>query len=280
MGTITSANGKTHALTRKLMHHVKRYSRAVAWRLASTVNRRNNYHYSIVYRPDSDYFFGGIADYRECFEKWILGNECNNSGDLSRFYCIYQNVSYILEQKVPGELVELGVFKGNSAAILTHLGRKHRRTTYLFDTFSGFDRRDLSGVDSHRQVQFGDTSLEAVQRLVGTEMVKFVAGFFPESTANIVLPETIAVAHIDCDLYEPMKAGLEIFYPRLAAGGLLILHDYSSGYWPGVTRAIDEFFADRPEKPILIPDKSGTAIVRKPHICGASRMIRSDSNDP
>jgi hypothetical protein len=60
-----------------------------------------------------------------------------------------------------------------------------------------------------------------------------------------------------------VKAALECFYPRVSPGGILLLHDYSSGHWPGVRQAVDEFFQKLPEKPILIPDKSGTAIVRK-----------------
>jgi Macrocin-O-methyltransferase (TylF) len=69
--------------------------------------------------------------------------------------------------------------------------------------------------------------------------------------------------HLDCDLYAPFAAGLRYFNPRLVEGGFLIMHDYSSLYWAGAEQAIDEFFADLPEKPIPIPDKSGTAVIRK-----------------
>lgn len=78
----------------------------------------------------------------------------------------------------------------------------------------------------------------------------------PEGTA-------FAMVHLDCDLYLPTKAALEFFYPKMVRGGLLILHDYDSGCWPGVTLAADEFFADKPEGLIRIPDKSGTAAMIK-----------------
>jgi hypothetical protein len=197
------------------------------------------------------------------FKLWIRGNTINNCGDIARFYAIYQNVRHVLSENVPGDIVELGVYKGNSAAILARLAREYGRHTYLFDTFSGFDSRDLVGIDALRAVQFGDITLKTVERLVGTDSVTYVKGYFPKSIDKFEMPAQIAVAHIDCDLYEPVKAGLESFYPRIASGGLLILHDYSSGQWPGAMRATDEFFANRAEKPVLIPDKSGTAIVRK-----------------
>jgi O-methyltransferase len=60
-----------------------------------------------------------------------------------------------------------------------------------------------------------------------------------------------------------MKSGLEFFYPRLTPGGFLVLHDYSSLEWDGAEKAIDEFLADKPERVIPIPDKSGTVVLRK-----------------
>jgi O-methyltransferase len=97
---------------------------------------------------------------------------------------------------------------------------------------------------------------------VGTTDVVYVPGFFPESAKALTLPLRMAPAHIDCDLYEPMKAALDLFYPRMAAGGVMILHDYASDHWPGATKAIDEFFADKTESVVVLPDKAGTAIAR------------------
>lgn len=64
-------------------------------------------------------------------------------------------------------------------------------------------------------------------------------------------------------LYAPTKAALEFFYPRMSAGGVLFVHDYASGIWPGVTHAVDELRAATGESLVLLPDKSGTAIIRK-----------------
>jgi hypothetical protein len=72
-----------------------------------------------------------------------------------------------------------------------------------------------------------------------------------------------ALVHIDCDLYQPMKAALAFFYPRMPKGGMMILHDYSSGLWEGAAQAIDEFCASSGEFLTLWPDKSGTAMIRK-----------------
>ena len=228
----------------------------------------------LEFRPDCHCDFKQVENYDSLFKLWVKGNRNPSCGDLSRFYALYLNVCQVLKDDIPGDFVELGVYKGNSAGILATIARNHGRHVFLFDTFGGFDERDLHGVDGKQSAQqFTDTSMAEVKQLVGTDGVTYVQGFFPESARQVEMPEKIAFAHIDCDLYAPIKAGLEWFYPRLSPGGILLLHDYSSGHWPGATRAIDEFFEDLPEKPILLPDKSGSAVVRKSFALHASRAV-------
>ena len=57
------------------------------------------------------------------------------------------------------------------------------------------------------------------------------------------------LVHVDCDLYEPAKAGLEFFYPRLAPGSLLIVHDYANPRWNGIKRAVASTFVRYPKGP-------------------------------
>jgi hypothetical protein len=102
-----------------------------------------------------------------------------------------------------------------------------------------------------------------VQKLVGKDAVNYIVGRFPDSVANITVSDRFAIVHLDCDLYKPVSAGLAYFYPRLPIGGILIVHDYSSGRWSGCTQAVDEFLRDKPERAVLMPDKSGTAIIVK-----------------
>lgn len=245
-----------------LQNRLNAYINAILFSLIGYWSNRITLRLVLQYRPDF-HAVRKVPEYAQLYQAWVKHNRANNSGDLTRFYTIYLNVNQILDDGVPGDVVELGVYKGNSAALLATLARRKNRHLYLFDTFAGFDSRDLHGIDGAHPVIFTDTSVEAVRDLVGTEGVSYVQGFFPESTSQVRLPEQIAIAHIDCDLYEPMKAGLECFYPRLAPGGILLLHDYASGCWPGAKRAIDEFFENRPEKPILAADKSGTALIRR-----------------
>ena len=202
---------------------------------------------------------------RDLFAKWIRGNRINNNGDAARFVSLLLNVRKTMEDGIAGDIAELGVWRGNSAAILALAAQQHGRTLFLFDTFEGFDGRDLKDLDSKSlKGQFGDTSIDYVKETVGCEAcVRYIKGFFPDSIPDVMKDSRFSIVHVDCDLYGPMKAALEFFYPRMSKGALLIMHDYHSGTWPGATKAINEFCTETGEALILLPDKSGTAVCRK-----------------
>jgi len=224
---------------------------------------RGRVPYYIAYYPDSLPSFPPLG---EMYKRWIRGNKTNNNGDASRFVALMLNLRQLQTEGIEGHFAELGVWKGNSAAILADFAAKTGKRLFLFDTFSGFDGRDLVGVDQDHRPKFADTSVEYVRETVGNHSITtYLQGFFPESVNYEVQAQTFALAHIDCDLYEPMKAALDFFYPRMPKGGMLILHDYSSGTWAGATRAVDEFRNANGEFVTILPDKSGTAIIRKSH---------------
>lgn len=218
----------------------------------------------VAYHPDAAYESHQHPEFALLYDAWIAGNRRGNGGDLSRLYAFILNIKQCLADGVPGDFAELGVWRGNSAAVFAHFAARTNRRVYLFDTFAGFDSRDLRDIDEHRAAQFRETSLEAVKRTVGEDAnTTYVQGFFPDSVTPDAERATYALVNLDCDLYAPTKAALDFFYPRMAAGAVLFLHDYSSGIWPGVTQAVNEFCATTGERLVLLPDKSGTAIVRK-----------------
>jgi hypothetical protein len=174
------------------------------------------------------------------------------------------NIRQLLNEEIDGDFAELGVWKGNSAAILADFAAQSGKRLFLFDTFSGFDPRDLIGIDQVRKVDFTDTSIDYVREVVGHDAsTTYLKGYFPESITAEVSECRFALVHVDCDLYEPMKSALEFFYPRMPKGGMLLLHDYSSGDWAGATKAINEFSKATGEHVCLWADKSGTAMIRK-----------------
>jgi hypothetical protein len=91
----------------------------------------------------------------------------------------------------------------------------------------------------------------------------YIEGTFPRSITSEA-ERRYAFVSLDCDLYKPMRDGLKFFYEHLSPGGVIFAHDYSSKMWLGAKKAVDEFSAESGAAPVLLPDKSGTAVIRKP----------------
>jgi len=161
--------------------------------------------------------------------------------DKDRFFNFWFQVERLKKEKVPGSFAELGVYKGDSANII-HL-MDPSRTFHLFDTFEGFQQRDLDNetgkAATYTVHNFADTSIERVKQKLISDKFIFHKGYFPETTLDIN-DKKFALVNMDVDLYNPTKTGLEYFYTRLSPGGVIIVHDYNYD-WPGIMKAVNDF---------------------------------------
>lgn len=182
--------------------------------------------------------------------------------DKVRFYSIWLQVKRLKEGNIKGVFAELGVYKGETAGMIHEMD--NTRKFYLFDTFTGFEDKDLQFEDCNDKKystdNFSDTSMAAVKDFIdGNENIVFVPGYFPES-AVIVPEEKYAFVHLDADLYKPTLAALTYFYPKLEAGGVILIHDYNHN-WEGMRKAVDEFLMTIPESVFEIADWKGSAMI-------------------
>ena len=216
-----------------------------------------------TYLPDSLYLGRQDGAFNSLVKRFCAHNP-DNGGDLPRLIAFMLNIEQVLKEGVPGDFAELGVWRGNTAAVLAHYATVGGRKTILFDTFSGFDARDLTGIDADQGMYFWDTSVTLAEDVIGcVGSVEYVKGYFPDTISDGHRERRYAVVSLDCDLYAPMKAGLEFFYSRMNKGALFLLHDYSGERWSGCIKAVDEFCAASGEQVVLIPDMAGSAIIRK-----------------
>ena len=151
-------------------------------------------------------------------------------------------------ENIPGACAEVGVFQGDTAKIINKAFAD--RKLYLFDTFSGFDARDVeserqNGFSEAKTGDYHDTSVERVlQKMEFPDQCVIKKGYFPETAEG--LEETFVFVRLDVDMYKPTKAGLEWFGERMAKGGFLISHDYYTESYGGVAQAIDEYVNEHP----------------------------------
>lgn len=158
---------------------------------------------------------------------------------------------------VPGDVVECGVFKGASIIVARLVAPS--RLCWLYDTFTGmtepgeFDtkRSGAKAIDSYRYKEergerWAASSVEDVKEYLrqthtlDEQRLRFVVGDVSRTLLDPVnLPDAIALLRLDTDWYESTKIELEVLYPRLSAGGILIVDDY--GHWLGARKAVDEY---------------------------------------
>lgn len=165
------------------------------------------------------------------------------------------------ETNIPGDLAELGVYKGDFAQYLNRY--MPDKKLYLFDTFQGFDPKDKRQEKILKNNnRFDDTSLEEVlAKMTNKENVIIKKGYFPNSLEG--LESTFCFVSLDADLYNPILEGLDYFYPRLEKGGYIFIHDVGTLAWPGCKKAVDEYCKIHEINYVPIMDRCLSVIISK-----------------
>jgi hypothetical protein len=185
-----------------------------------------------------------------------------------RFVTDFAKIVY--DDNIQGAVAEGGVYKGDFAA---HISRCFPdRRIWLFDTFEGFDERDVnadvkqgfsSGTDGvFLKYPFID---KVVNKQANPENTVIKKGFFPETTVGDerLAEEQFVFVNLDFDLYEPILAGLRFFYPKMARGGIILVHDFFHEFFSGAQKAAREFCDERNIRFTPIGDGFSVAITKQ-----------------
>lgn len=190
------------------------------------------------------------------FDLWYY--EMNTT--FSRRFLHFEAILTRLED-VEGRIVECGVGPGRSllafSVITQYLTRP--REIVGFDTFEGIPPPGVEDgeANAHKAGWWRHSKDNVVELLKHNglaesfieERISFVPGLFGESLARYD-GEPIAFLHLDIDLYESYRTALRELWPFLVPGGIVAFDEYRKPVFPGATQAVDEFFAERNEKPI------------------------------
>jgi len=180
-----------------------------------------------------------------------------------RMIQLIRGVQYIISNKIEGDFVECGVWKGGSSmliALTLQIMNVNDRKIWMYDTYEGMsdptvEDKHFDGSDAQKllnetnrledQIWCYSTFEEVEENIKSTKypfhLIQMIKGKV-EDTIPENLPLKISLLRLDTDFYESTKHELNHLYPILSKFGVLFIDDY--GHWQGARQATDEFIND------------------------------------
>jgi hypothetical protein len=178
---------------------------------------------------------------------------------LKRFLAMYELYKRILPVK--GSIVECGVFRGfgfmswvKLSAILEP--ENLTRRIYGFDTFDGFPSLAEIDGNANTSTHVGDLRADSHDELVALlklhdqdrflghiPKAHLIKGDIAQTAPQFVSDHphlVVSLLFLDADLYEPTKAALRAFLPRMPRGAVIAFDELDNPQWPGETVALLE----------------------------------------
>ena len=163
------------------------------------------------------------------------------------------------------DFVEMGCYRGDTSLVLAEILRENEKglsarsdggvdepktatpkQLWLYDSFEGLPAKaaeDESMIgEAFQEGVLAVSKREVKARFLraGLKVPRIKKAWFSELVAED-LPERIAFAFLDGDLYESTRESLALVRPKMAKGGVIAVHDYMNEALPGVTKAVEEF---------------------------------------
>jgi O-methyltransferase len=162
-------------------------------------------------------------------------------------------VGKVLEQKIQGDLIETGVWRGGACILMRGILKAwgdNSRKVWVADSFSGLPAPNAAKYpadanDRHHKVEELSISLDQVKSNFTTyglldDQVQFLKGWFKD-TLPVAPIEKLSLIRLDGDMYESTMDGLRNLYHKLSVGGFLIVDDYHAV--AGCKAAVHDFFS-------------------------------------
>ena len=166
----------------------------------------------------------------------------------------------VVDRRIPGAVVELGTFEGQTSHMFRRLIDKFDpgRPFHCYDSFQGLpsrrpeDSKQVRKEDGEGGMRAGrDQFIERFKRERLRLPDGIHEGFFADIAAS-EYPSPIAFAYFDGDLYSSILDSFKMVFHKMSPGGVIMVHDYTTeGLFPGAKKAIEDFLRDKPERGVL-----------------------------
>jgi hypothetical protein len=222
------------------------------------INFLNKYFYKFIIKKN---YILKIPEIETSIKQFIYISLNYSMTSGHRMYVLAEAIKKVKYDKIKGDFVECGVWRGGNLILMKFLNDQYKlnRKIYGYDTFNGmtnpskfdFDHRGLHSGDmlklskkknniiNHYCYATRDDVIQNLKKTCGYHNIKLIKGDVLETLKKKV-PKKISILRLDTDYYESTKIELEVLYPLLQSGGVLIIDDY--GHWKGCQKAVDEYF--------------------------------------
>lgn len=169
---------------------------------------------------------------------------------LKRLNNIEHCVNKIIEDNIPGDFIETGVWRGGATIFMKALLKVNNidnRVVWVADSFEGLPRPsgkyEQDKDDKHYTFWELAIPMEVVQNnfkkygLLDAN-VRFLKGWFKDTLPNAQI-DKLALVRLDGDMYESTMDGLRALYPKLSSGGFIIIDDW--GAVEGCKKAVIDY---------------------------------------
>ena len=161
-------------------------------------------------------------------------------------YALARFLVQVIEQKIPGGVVELGCYVGETSKVLEHIifHTDPDRGLYVYDSFQGLPEAQLGMGDGFATGTLKCSPQDVIDNFTRNDLriPIIVEGWFKDI---VDIPDEIAFAFFDGDFYSSIKESFELVWDRMPDGGIIAVHDYFSKILSGVKKATDEFIISR-----------------------------------
>lgn len=195
--------------------------------------------------------FGQVWREDKKFEEYYAHFGGNNYHSLDRKYTLNQFLQ--LTGNVEGDTAECGAYEGATSYLICAFIREHEqiKTHHIFDSFEGLSQPQKEDGAYWKKGNLSASEENCRNNLSAFGFVEYYKGWIPDKFPE-VKDLRFSFVHIDVDLYQPTLDSVEFFYERLNKGAVIICDDYGFSTCPGAKKAMDDFFATRPEKLIML----------------------------
>lgn len=171
---------------------------------------------------------------------------------LDRLDNLQDCLEQIIQDDVPGDCIETGVWRGGASIFMRAVLKAHGivdRTVWVADSFAGlpppnaeYPRDARSRLHECPQLAISLAEVQANFERYGLldHHVRFLKGWFCDTLPRAPI-ESLALMRLDGDMYQSTWDALDALYPRLSVGGFVVVDDY--GALPACAHAVHDYRA-------------------------------------